>query len=82
MNKEEMRKAFSGRFSTPNYAIYNEDRDAYCWADRPRIICPSVDDIYEAFCVGVETRQTEIDQLKAEIVDLKNALYECEQGEQ
>lgn len=28
-----------------------------------------------------QARQPEIGQLKAEIVDLKNALYECEQGE-
>jgi len=81
MNKEEMRKAYDERFFTPDYAVYNEELDAYCWSDRPRIVCPSVDDIYESFCTGVEVRQPEIDQLKEEIVDLRNRVYELEQGE-
>ena len=73
MNKEEMRKAFEdwlvNEYGRGVFGTGLNDGGEYL-------------DIYTRFMLEAwQVRQPEIDQLKAEIVDLKNALYECEQGE-
>ncbi len=67
MKADTKQKQFEQIANVPDFAVYNLDKDSYCWKDRPNVICPDIDYWYELFCAGLSKNQEKVDALEGEL---------------